>query len=246
MRTEEILRVKIDNLGREEILRKIEEFLEGSEFHQVATINPEFILEAQKNKEFREILNGADLRIADGFGIKCAFWRYFKNLKCRMTGADLLLEILKIAEKRGLGVFLACRKDGLTSFEEAKKAILKLFPKLNVEGKTITSSQSLPTGQAGSPYIRGGGFDGCEILICNFGAPDQEFFIKSQKDGKMRLAIGVGGALDFMSGKIRRSPEIMRKWGLEWLWRFLKEPRYRWKRVFRAVIVFPIKVIFNK
>jgi N-acetylglucosaminyldiphosphoundecaprenol N-acetyl-beta-D-mannosaminyltransferase len=55
----------------------------------------------------------------------------------------------------------------------------------------------------------------------------------------------VGGGFDFLTGKIRRAPKIFRTIGLEWLWRFLQEPRYRAKRIFRAVIVFPIRVIFD-
>ena len=116
--SDEILGVKINNLDRAEILEKIEDFLNEPRFHQIATVNPEFILEAQKNQDFRDVLNDSDINIADGFGISCAFLRNFKNLKCRMAGADLLMKILEIAENRGLGVFLACRKDGLTSFDD--------------------------------------------------------------------------------------------------------------------------------
>ncbi|MFZ5982628.1 MAG: WecB/TagA/CpsF family glycosyltransferase [Patescibacteria group bacterium] len=234
-----ILGVRIDNLRNKEILRKIEEFLGESKFHQIATVNPEFILEAQKNQEFCAILNDCDLNVADGFGVRCAFWRNFWHLKYRMAGADLLLEILKIAEKKGRSVFLACRKDGLTSFEEAKENILGKYPRIKIKGANLDLLGV-------RPLINRGPTPNCEVLICNFGAPNQEFFIKSQKDGKIRLAIGVGGALDFLSGKMKRAPKFMRVLGLEWLWRFIQEPKYRFSRIFRAVIIFPIRVIFNK
>ena len=60
------------------------------------------------------------------------------------------------------------------------------------------------------------------------------------------MAMGVGGAFDFVTGKVKRAPKMIRTLGLEWLWRFLQEPRYRAKRIFSAVVVFPIKVLIKK
>ncbi len=229
----EILGIKIDNLEREEILSKIESFLDEPKFHQIATINPEFVLEAQKNEQFKKILNECDLNVADGYGLNLAFWLRGKKLKSRFPGADLLPEILRIAENRGLVVFLACRKDGLSSFSEIERAILENYPKLKLEGKNIDINDKHL--ELYAKY---------QIMICNFGSPEQEAFIQKQKNDTMRLAIGVGGALDFLSGRIQRAPNFWRKIGLEWLWRFIQEPGYRWKRIWRAVVVFPIKLIF--
>ena len=97
-----ILGVRIDNLSYSEVLGKIELFLGDGKFHQIATINPEFILEAQKNEEFKNILNGCDLNIADGIGIKFAFWRFGKLLKTRIAGADLMDKILEMADEKKL------------------------------------------------------------------------------------------------------------------------------------------------
>ena len=227
----EILGVNINNLSRDQILERIEFFLSEPKFHQIATVNPEFILEAQKNSSFRNILNSCDLNIADGFGIKLAFWRFGQKLKCRLAGADLLMEILKIAQEKKLPVFLAINKDGLSSFEEIKKALLKIYPDLEVYGKDLNC------------HSREGGND--TILICNFGSPQQEIFINSQKYDNIRLAMGVGGAFDFITKKIRRAPKFMRFLGLEWFWRLAQQPK-RIKRIFRAVVIFPIKLVFSK
>ena len=230
-----ILGVKADNLSRKEILEKVAVFLSEDKFHQIATINPEFILEAQKNEEFRNILNNCDLNIADGIGIKFAFWRYGKHLKCRMAGIDLMQKILEMALDRGLGIFLAANKDGLSSWEEARDVILKKYPNLDISGanlsKNSASYQILDT-----KY---------QILFVNFGAPYQELFINSVKYDNIRLAIGVGGGFDFLTGKTKRAPDFMRKLGLEWSWRFLCQPN-RWKRIWNAVIIFPVKILFNK
>jgi len=69
-----ILEVRVDNLGRREILKKVSHFLNEEKFRQIATINPEFVLQAQKDEEFKNILNNCDLNVADGIGIMFAFW----------------------------------------------------------------------------------------------------------------------------------------------------------------------------
>jgi N-acetylglucosaminyldiphosphoundecaprenol N-acetyl-beta-D-mannosaminyltransferase len=241
MKTEsayKILGVRVDNLSRKEILDKIESFLDEEKFHQIATVNPEFILEAQDNPEFKNILNNCALNVADGFGVRCAFWRFGKNLKSRLTGSDLIFNILEVADKKKLGVFLAINKSGLSKFQEIKKAILKKYPDLEIEGEDLEKD-------ALGGLLKN---TACSILFCNFGAPCQEFFINSQKDAKIRLAMGVGGSFDFLTKKIRRAPIFMRYIGLEWLWRiFQPQPwefkKKRLKRIWKAVVVFPIKVI---
>ncbi|MFZ2976030.1 MAG: WecB/TagA/CpsF family glycosyltransferase [Candidatus Moraniibacteriota bacterium] len=229
-----ILGVKVDNLTKKEILEKIRTFLVEPKFHQIATINPEFILEAQKNLEFKNILNNCDLNVADGFGIKLAFWRFGKKLKARFTGADLMLEILKIASEQNLTIFLAVNKDGLSTFEETKDAILKIYPDLIIEGIDLEKNVSCFMFHVS-----------CHVLFCNFGAPQQELFINSQKCDTIRLAMGVGGSFDFLTGKVRRAPKFLRLIGLEWLWRLILQPK-RWKRIFNATIIFSYKILFNK
>ena len=231
----EILGVRIDNLEKKEILEKIESFLTGNNFHQIATVNPEFILEAQKNEEFKKILGKCDLNVADGFGIKMAFLRSGRFLRCRFAGADLLHEILSIAERKNQGVFLIVNKHGLSSLEEIKESLIKLYPKLRIEG-SISDPNITEHNLQISDF---------SVLFCNFGAPNQEIFLNSIKNDSMRIAMGVGGSFDFVTGKIKRAPVLLQKTGLEWFWRLLMQPK-RIKRIFNAVVVFPIRVIFSK
>lgn len=230
-----ILGVRVDNFSKEDILEKIEFFLSEKKFHQIATVNPEFILQAQADAEFGKILNESALNVADGVGLWYAFLRWGKILKGRFAGADLMLEVLKMAENKGLGVFLAINKNGLSNFQEIRISLLEKNPKLNINGADLDpqiTNYQLPV----TSY---------EVLFCNFGAPAQEKFINSQKNDIIRLAMGVGGSFDFLTGKLRRAPLWMQKSGLEWLFRLAIEPTYRVKRIFRAVIIFPLKVLFN-
>lgn len=251
-----ILDVRIDNLSKKEILEKIESFLDEPKFHQIATVNPEFVLEAQKNSEFKNILNSCDLNVADGVGIRLAFWRKGKKLKARVTGFRLMMEILNLAEKKNLKIFLAARQDGLSTWQETQEIILKIHPRLDVSGENIpchprvsgdpvsgykvfTLDSRLPAGEAG--------FHGNDkvVVFCNFGAPHQELFLNSLKNDRIRLAMGVGGSFDFLTKKIKRAPAFLRKIGLEWFWRLILQPN-RWKRIWNAVVIFPVRVIFGK
>ena len=232
----EILGVKIDNLSRKEVLEKVELFLHEDKFHQIATVNAEFILQAQKDSDFKNILNNCDLNVADTISIRYAFLRFGKWLKARIAGADLMHEILKIANEKKLSVFLAVNKNGLSSYEEIIKVLSQKYPNIEFSGANLDPLSFSSYDIQNTKY---------EILFCNFGAPFQEKFINSVKDAKIRVAMGVGGSFDFITGKVKRAPKIMRYFGLEWLWRLILQPN-RWKRIWNAVIIFPIKVLINK
>ena len=231
MASMKVLGVKLDNLEKKEILERISYFLDGDKFRQIATVNPEFILKAQKDEEFKNILNSCDLNIADGIGIRFAFWRIGEKLKCRMAGIDLMQEILKIADKRKLKIFLAANKGGLSTWEETRNAILKKYPDLEIGGVNLDRN-SLSYNLQPITY---------NLIFCNFGAPFQEKFLNSQKNDRIKLAVGVGGSFDYLTGKLKRAPKWMQFFGIEWLWRLILQPK-RIKRIFNAVIIFPIKI----
>ena len=245
-----ILEVKVDNLERKEILDKISCFLSEDKFYQIATINPEFILKAQKDNEFKNILNNCDLNIADSIGIRFTFWRFGEKLKCRMMGIDLMMEILKISNEKKLRIYLAANSGGLSGWEETKKAILKIYPDLEIYGTNINCHSWLDQESTQSINVsvdsrfRGNDIV-ADIVFCNFGVPFQEKFLNSLKCANIKLAVGVGGSFDYMTGKLKRAPKWMQFFGVEWLWRLILQPK-RIGRIFNAVVIFPIKIIFYK
>ncbi len=256
------LNVKIDNLSQEEILNRVKNALnqknQDKTFLQINTVNPEFILEAQKNQKFRDILNAkTSLNIADGIGLKFASWRYGKNLKCRWAGVDLMGEILKIADKNKQRVFLIANKKGLIACQEVAEVIEKIYPNLEIKGVNVAVERNtkdlrfkiydlennIISLYSLKSYILNHKSD---VLFCALGAPQQEILLHNLQDTGIKLAMGVGGSFDFLTGKIKRAPKWMRIIGLEWFWRLILEPRYRLKRIYNAVMVFPIRVIVNK
>lgn len=221
----EILGVPISVDGRERVLEKVGSFLREARFHRIATVNPEFLVLACQNSLFRENLRAADLRVADGFGIVLAGLLQGEEVP-RFSGADLLHDILSIAEKDGYPVFLAIRKGGLSSYEEIREALVKRYPNMNIEGTDMNHAS---------------------IVLCNFGAPEQELFLEGLRNtpSSIRLTMGVGGSFDYLTGKQKRAPKYVRACGFEWLWRLILQP-WRFGRIWNAVVVFPVKVLLQK
>ena len=237
-----IFQTRIDNLTRAETLQSIDAFLAQKDFHQIATVNPEFLLQARKDASFQKTLNGCSLNIADGFGLHVALWRQGKYLRSRITGADVMMYVLQQAEAQKLRVFCLVRADGLSHWSDVRRALKKQFPLLRVDGFDMDHTHSFDMLRATlQDRIKTS-----DIVLCNFGAPYQEVFLARLRNTKnsIRVAVGIGGSFDFITHKIKRAPRIMRKLGLEWLWRLIQQPS-RFQRILNAVIVFPLLVLFK-
>ena len=232
-----VLGVTISSLSHQEISSLARGFLTEPRFHRIATVNPEFLLLAEKNAAFKQSLMDADLRVADGFGIVLTAFLQGKKLT-RFPGADLLSEILCLAQEQKLLVYLALRQGGLSSYQETKVALLKKYPALVVHGSEIEVAAL----KNWDLTIRNS-----VIILCNFGAPEQELFLQMKQHcfPEARLAMGVGGSFDYLTGKLPRAPKLLRICGLDWCWRLALQPK-RWKRIWNAVIVFPFKIFIQK
>lgn len=232
-----ILDVKIDEFTFTQVMTKITTFLKSRKLHQIVTVNPEFVLAAQKDIDFKNVLNNSDLSVPDGFGLKIGAWILGKKIGERLTGVDLTWELAKLASKNGFSIFFLGAAPGV-----AKKAALnikKVYPSCKIAGY-----------YAGTPEEKGIvdkiNHSNADILFVAFGAPKQDKFIYQNRTKlKVKIAIGIGGTFDYISGIIPRAPLWMRKIGLEWLYRLIKQPK-RASRIFRAVIIFPLTVFFSR
>ena len=230
-----ILGVQLNNLSKAEALNKVKEYLVGAGQHQIVTPNPEIILAASRDREFFNILNRADLAVADGVALKFAAWLKGKNL-VRIAGADLTQELLSLAEQAGKKVVIFNWRDGLSRREEISRALADKYSKLAVLVVDIGRQEPVD-------FIQANAF-APEIIFCTLGFPFQEKFIFYNLPNlpTAKIGLGVGGSFDFLTGKLPRAPLWLRRIGLEWLWRLIKQPR-RWKRIVKAVIIFPIKFL---
>lgn len=235
-----ILGTNIHKVSKKEVLKKVQEYLKSPKQNYIVTPNPEIILEAQHDEEFFYILNHADLSLPDGIGLKFAAWLLRENLN-RITGADLTKEILKLAEEKKYKVGVINWCCGLSTISDIEKVLSRDYPRLNFIVEDIERGEEIKSeGRVGQFKP--------DIMFVALGAPYQEkaIFHNLKNIPSVKLALGIGGAFDFISGKVKRAPRIIRKIGFEWLWRLVSQPQdrsKRAKRIYNAVIKFPLKVL---
>lgn len=235
-----ILGIKISDLDKIELEKKINSFLIGNKSCFLVTPNPEMILAAQQDEELFQILNKADLAPADGFGLLLASLLQGKKIN-RFSGSDLSPEILKLAEEKGYKVFIANWKDGLSSASEIESVLKINYPKLEVLILDLGRDKNLSE----NDFSIINNF-APQIMFCTFGSASQEKFVyhNYQKIKSLKLSLPIGGSFDFITKKLTRSPLLFRRLGLEWFWRLVQQPQ-RFKRIFNATFVFSYKIMIN-
>ena len=214
----EILGVRFDNLTQQEAAQRGRQLLEEDKFHYVVTPNPEFLLAAEKDPEFRRVLNAADLVLPDGIGVVYSAKILGTPLKERVPGIEFAEAMLSALNDMGGRLYLLGAKPGVA--EEAGRRICARYPALVLcgthDGYFKDEQAILPEIAAAKPDL---------LFVC-LGAPKQEKWMArwGQHTGA-KLAIGLGGCLDVFAGNVRRAPEQWQKLGLEWAYRLKKEPK---------------------
>lgn len=237
-----ILDVNISNINMQQVLQSVDEFVRGNNQHYIVTPNPEFIVLAHRDKQFRNILNFADISVADGIGIIKMAKLIGLQLK-RITGVDLVYSLTEMASEKGYSVYFLGGKEG-TALKTAQK-LSSLYPKLLVAGAESGGQINDPH-QTDVHIIEHINQTRPSILFVALGHGKQEKWIYHNLDKitSVRVAIGVGGSFDYISGAVDRAPVWIQKAGFEWLYRLIRQPK-RWKRILDATIIFPF-LFFKK
>jgi N-acetylglucosaminyldiphosphoundecaprenol N-acetyl-beta-D-mannosaminyltransferase len=190
----------------------------------VATPNPEIVVAATRDPELKAILNRTDLAVPDGVGLVWAARRRGADLPGRVAGFDLLMRVLERGSREGLKVFFLGSRPGVAA--EAARRCLERWCGLQVAG---TSHGYFPPADD-EKMARLVAASGAELVAVGMGSPRQEKWIARHRELLVGLvALGVGGSLDVLSGRVRRAPDWMAEQGLEWLGRFITQPE-RWRR----------------
>jgi N-acetylglucosaminyldiphosphoundecaprenol N-acetyl-beta-D-mannosaminyltransferase len=194
--------------------------------HQIATVNPEFVMTAQRDAEFRRVLNRADLCLPDGVGLLLAGRWLGRPFPERVAGSDFVYHLAQLAAGDGWPIFLLGAAPGVA--EEAAAVFQKRFPKLVITGTYAGS----PEPAENETIVRRINESQAKVLYVAFGAPNQDKWISRNRETltSVRVAMGIGGSLDFVAGRATRAPRWMQKIGLEWLHRLINEP-WRWRRM---------------
>lgn len=242
-----ILGIDIDNTTLQDAKEKVVEYLKEGGFHSIYTPNSEIVMDASKDEKFKEALNKGSLVIPDGIGLVYASKIKRKPLKERVTGYDLSVEMLELASRYGYKVYFLGCEEGVA--EEAKNEIEKLYPEINIVGTHSGFFKGYHIGYENDPeekaIIDEINEKETDILFVGLGAPKQEYWIEHHKDNlNVKVAIGNGGTMNVISGKLKRAPEFFQRTGFEWLYRLIKEP----KRITRQIKlpIFLLTILLKK
>lgn len=237
-----ILGVGVTNASKIEVLEFILKGLKTKgEKLFVVTPNPEIIVKAQHNKNFKGILNSAGLALPDGTGVIWAGKILGKKFKEKITGVDTLESLCKQASMWGFTIGLI--GGGPEIAERTAECLLRKYPGLNIvlaapEWPKTTDYRLQTTAVDSRPST-------VDILFVAFGAPKQEIWISRNIENlPVKLAMGVGGSFDYIAGRVKRAPGWVRNIGLEWLFRLIEQP-WRIKRQL-ALVEFAYLVIKEK
>ncbi|MEX2053770.1 MAG: WecB/TagA/CpsF family glycosyltransferase [Patescibacteria group bacterium] len=223
----DVLGIKVDNITMEEAVEQVMGFFSSGKPAYVVTPNSEMIIAARKDKEFTRILNQADLAVPDTVGLVWASRIWGTPLKERVAGTDLFLRLCEEAGRRGGRILLLEGPEGLRSSSAAAGELRRRHPKIDVEVLVIGSDQDDQAISAIRNLSRGRDFD---LLFVAYGHGKQERWIsRNLSKIPVKVAVGVGGALDFIAGAQKRAPKLIRSLGLEWLYRLIRQP-WRIKR----------------
>lgn len=240
-----ILGVRIDGVTREAALSQVASFLASGESHMVFTPNPEMLVDAQKDSYFKEVLNKGDLNLCDGRGLQLVS----KEKIERIPGVEFMMDICGLAQKENKSVYLLGSGSDVV-VKECQKKLVEQFPHLKIvgthKGPKITNAFDVEK-EENEKVIDDIILSGPDILFVAFGHPKQEKWIYGflPELPSVKIAMGVGGSFDFISGTVKRAPKIFRSLGVEWLYRLCREPK-RIKRIWKATVVFLFLYFKNK
>jgi N-acetylglucosaminyldiphosphoundecaprenol N-acetyl-beta-D-mannosaminyltransferase len=197
---------------------QVERFVDSGGHHLVATVNPEFVMRARRDREFARVIESADLCLADGVGVVWAARRQGCVLQMPVTGVDLIPPLASLCARRGFHLFLLGAAPGVAA---------ELAARLRAEhpGLEVASHSGSPDPASDDETVGMVTAHRTQVLLVAFGAPAQELWIERLRSRlEVAVAVGVGGSFDFLTGRVPRAPAWMRRAGLEWLHRLGRQP----------------------
>ena len=214
---EEILGVQVNTENYDELIPKVFQNIDDKKKSLVVAINPEKLMKAKDDPELKALLNRAEFQIPDGIGVIIASKLQKGNITSRVTGVDMMDRVVREAARTQKSIFLYGAKPGIADKAAAK--LIETYPNLIVagtqDGYEKDNSKVIASINKAQP----------DILFVAMGSPKQEQWIEQYRDELHPILYqGVGGSFDVLAGNVKRAPAIFQRFGVEWLYRLLKEP----------------------
>lgn len=228
----------IDNLTMSETLNEIDKLIQKKKCSYVVTPNVDHIVRLEKDEELQKVYKNASLVLTDG---KPLIWisKWYKTpIKEKISGSDLFPRVCQLAANKNYTIYLLGAAEGVA--DTAARNLMKKYPGLNIVG-TYSPPFGFEKNEQEMNKIKTQIQDvHPDILIVGLGCPKQEKFMYYHcKELGVPISFGLGASIDFEAVNIKRAPKWMSNHGLEWLYRFSKEP----KRLFKRYFVDDIKII---
>jgi N-acetylglucosaminyldiphosphoundecaprenol N-acetyl-beta-D-mannosaminyltransferase len=224
----DLLNVRVDRVDFAAAMERVRQAIQARRPCQIVTVNVDFVKLAKADSAYRRLINTADLSVADGMPLLWAARLIGAPLPERITGTDLVLGCARMAAAEGHRLFLLGAAPGVA--EQAAAELERRFP-----GLTVCGAYAPPFGpwaeDEDRQIVQRIQAARADVLFVAFGAPRQDVWIREHMaELNVPVSVGVGGTLNFLAGKVRRAPQWMQDFGLEWLYRVVQEPGRLWKR----------------
>ncbi len=221
----EVMGAYVDALTMSETVDRIVHSIDQRQPMQHVVVNVAKLVAMRHDKKLREIVNGCELISADGAGVVLGAKLLGVQIPERVTGIDLMENLLAVANQKGYRVYFLGAAQSVV--QDVVAHYQQQYPKLNICGyRNGYFSKEEETQVARK--IRQAQPD---VLLVAISSPKKETFINQYKNElNIPFVMGVGGSFDVVAGKVKRAPEWMQQYGLEWFYRLIQEPRRMWKR----------------
>lgn len=224
-RSVEVLGVRVDDVTLEEALDAAAQYIAQGVPRRVVTPNPEIVMAARRWPEYRRILNESALALPDGIGLLFAAAVAGTPLRAHVRGTDFVLALAERSVDHGWRWFLLGAGPGVA--DAAAASLRARFPGIIIAGTAPGSPDAEADAVTCEQIRRVGPVD---VLLVAYGAPAQERWIARNQDTVgAAIQMGVGGVLDYLSGRTPRAPAWARRLELEWAHRLVTQP-WRWRR----------------
>lgn len=226
-----LLDMWIDKVDIGGAVARIDAFVRTGRPHQIVTVNVDFLRLGLENPAFKNLINTADLAVADGMPLLWGARLLGEPLSERVTGVELILECATLAAAHGYKIFLLGAGPGVAA--EVAAVLRARCPTVCVVGAYAPPLKDAFSAEEDERTVRLIQETKPDILFVAFGAPKQDEWISAHMHRlNVPVCVGVGGAFDMLAGRVRRAPVWMQQHGLEWAYRVMQEPTRLWKRYF--------------